>query len=161
MCGQVYSGWCVRRCSREASRWAFCSHRCTRGRRPGSSPRMRRTSRPLPACVWPAPTLVCSAFAPRGPKRPPSKTSRKRSENSHYGALRNKVCKKITENVINPTQVRWRGPGNLAHFSGAQWCFISSCFSSSVTPGPGKCVRRGRAPLGGANERLRDAPLQH
>lgn len=80
---------------------------------------MRRTSRPLPACVWPVLMLVFSAFAPRELRKQPSKTLRKRSENSHYGTLQNKVFKKITENVINQIQFRWFGPGNLGHFNGA------------------------------------------
>lgn len=68
--------------------------RSTRRRRPTLSLRMRRTSRPLPACVWPEPTLVSSAFAPRGPKRQLSRTWRRKSENSHYGTWQNKVFKK-------------------------------------------------------------------
>lgn len=74
---------------------SLSSFRYTRRRRPASSPRMRRTSRLSPACVWLAPTLVSSASAPREPRRLPSRMWRKRSENSHCGTLQNKLFKKI------------------------------------------------------------------
>uniref|UniRef100_A0A3B5K0R6 60S ribosomal protein L13 n=1 Tax=Takifugu rubripes TaxID=31033 RepID=A0A3B5K0R6_TAKRU len=101
---------------RRNSRWPLSSlvqscpsKLCIRGRRPGSSLRMRRTSRPSPACAWPAPTLVSSAFVPREPRKLPSKTLRRRSENGHYGTLHNKVFKKRTVNVINLVPFRCFG----------------------------------------------------
>lgn len=73
----------------------FLFSRYTRRRRPGLSLRMRRNSKHSPACVWPAPMLVFSASVPREPRRLPSRTWKRRSENSHDGTLQNKVFKKI------------------------------------------------------------------
>lgn len=67
--------------------------RFTRVRKPGLSLRMRRTSRPSPACVWPGPTLVFLASVPREPKRLPSRTWRRKSKSNQL--FRNKVFKRI------------------------------------------------------------------